>query len=821
MMMIFWLVVFVAITGILAYQHAARWIWAIAMAAYLLVLTRLSQTHFAVLGLYWLVYLGAVGILAVKPVRQQLLSRPILSIYRKIMPKISRTEQEALDAGTVGWDGELFTGKPAWEEFFKTPPVQLTAEEKAFLDGPVTKLCSMVDDWEITHERGDMSPELWQFIKDEGFFGLIIPKEYGGKGFSALAHSEILVKLASRGVTVASTVAVPNSLGPAELLLHYGTKEQKDYYLPRLARGEEVPCFALTGPRAGSDAGSMPDTGVICKGQFDGKEVLGIKLNFDKRYITLAPVATVIGLAFKLYDPEHLIGDEEDIGITSALIPATTAGVVKGNRHLPLNNPFQNGPISGKDVFIPLDYIIGGKAMAGQGWRMLVESLSCGRAISIPSMVTGGARALTVATGAYARIRKQFGHAIGYFEGVQDALARMAYHAYTMEALRVLTVSMVDQGGKPSVPSAITKYHTSQCARDVACHAMDIHGGKGICLGPKNYVGRAYQGAPISITVEGANILTRSLIIFGQGAMRCHPYVLAEIDAAKLEDAGERLKQFDTAIFNHISFVMANVVRSVWLGVGGHVFAWGPKGVTKKYVQYFTRYSANLALISDVCMLTMGGELKRKESLSARLGDILSLLYMGSAVLKRFHDQGEPQSDIAMMKYCIREILFEIQQRLDEVIRNMPNRIAANLLKPLIFPIGRRFKPASDNLSHHVAKLLLTPNSTRARLGEGIYRDPEGENQLAALESALKAVIAAEAAEKRLAKAVQKQEITAITLDEQLQQAQQAGILSAEDVELIQAADAARQEIIAVDDFAPEELMRIVGQAANQRQAVA
>jgi acyl-CoA dehydrogenase len=513
-------------------------------------------------GFLWLMF-ASLALLNIVPLRQSLVTRPFMKIYRRMLPAMSATEREALEAGTVWWDGELFTGKPDWSKLLSAKAPKLTAEEQAFLDGPCEELCRMIDDFDITHRRGDMPPEVWDFLKRNGFFAMIIGKKYGGLEFSAYAHSCVLAKLSTRSAVVSSTVAVPNSLGPGELLQHYGTDEQKNYYLPRLARGEDIPCFALTGPRAGSDAASLPDSGVVCRGMWQGREIVGLKLNFSKRYITLAPVATVIGLAFRMFDPDRLLGSTTDIGITCALIPRETPGISIGRRHFPLNVPFQNGPIKGTDVFVPLDYIIGGPKMAGQGWRMLVEQLSVGRCISLPSSGTGGGKAAVFATGAYARIRRQFNMPIGKFEGVESVLAKMVGLTYTMDAARSVTAGAIDGGERPSVPSAMLKYHVTEMSRQIANDAMDIHGGKGICLGPRNYLGRGYQVVPVAITVEGANILTRSLIIFGQGAIRCHPYVFKEMEAARNTNRAQGIKDFDSALLGHVGFTLSNAVRSL------------------------------------------------------------------------------------------------------------------------------------------------------------------------------------------------------------------------------------------------------------------
>jgi len=628
------------------------------------------------------VLLAALWLLNVRPLRKALITRPFMKTYLKLLPRMSQTEKEALEAGTVWWDGELFSGAPRWEKLLAGRPPQLSAAEQEFLDGPCEELCRMLDEWHITHELADLPPQVWEFLKSRGFFAMIIPKRYGGLEFSAYAHSCVLAKIASRSATASSTVAVPNSLGPAELLNHYGTEEQKDYYLPRLARGEEVPCFALTGPRAGSDAAAIPDTGIVTRGTWQGREVLGLRLNFSKRYITLAPVATVIGLAFRMFDPERLLGGKTDLGITCALIPRNTPGVSIGRRHFPLNIPFQNGPLQGRDVFVPLDCIIGGPAMAGSGWRMLVEQLSVGRCISLPSNTTGGAKAGVWATGAYARIRSQFNQPIARFEGVEALIARMVALTYTMDAARSVTAAAIDGGEKPSVPSAMLKYHVTEMGRQVANDAMDVHGGKGIMLGPRNYLGRGYQIVPVAITVEGANLLTRNLIIFGQGALRCHPFVLREMNAARNPDRGAGVDEFDSALFAHVGFTISNAVRSFIMALTHARFTRAPvQGATARYYQHVVRFSASFAFAVDVAMLALGGYLKKKEGLSARLGDVLSAMYLASMVLKHHENQGRQLEDLPIVEWACRNLLYQAQEQLHGFLRNFPNRSLAALMR--------------------------------------------------------------------------------------------------------------------------------------------
>jgi acyl-CoA dehydrogenase len=757
----------------------------------------------------WVAFAGLV-LLNVDAFRLRYITKPFLMVYRRMLPSMSDTEREALEAGTVWWDGELFTGRPDWSKLLSAKAPQLTAEEQAFLDGPCEELCRMLDEWDITHRRADLPPQVWDFLKKKGFFAMIIPKKYGGLEFSAYAHSCVLVKLASRSATCSSTVAVPNSLGPAELLLHYGTEEQKNHYLPRLARGEDVPCFALTGPRAGSDAASIPDTGVVCRGIHDGHEVVGIRLNFSKRYITLAPVATVIGLAFKLYDPDKLLGGERtDYGITCALIPRGTPGVSIGRRHFPLNVPFQNGPLSGKDVFVPLDAIIGGPKMAGQGWRMLVEQLSVGRCISLPSNSAGGAKAGVYASTAYARIRKQFAQPVGRFEGVEAALTRMAGAAYIIDAARSVTTGAIDGGEKPSVPAAMLKYHCTELGRKVANDAMDVQGGKGICLGPKNYLGRGYQVVPVGITVEGANILTRSLMILGQGAIRCHPYVLREMNAAKVKDKARSLREFDEALFGHAGYTLSNAARSFVMAVTMARFSDAPTdGATRRYYQHINKFSAAFAFATDMAMLTLGGYLKQKEHLSARLGDVLSALYMASMVLKHYENQGRPAADLPLVEWSCRTLLYEAQEQLHGFLRNFPNRWVAGLMRIVVFPRARTYFAPSDRLGRRIVEPLMQPSETRERLAHGIYKTIEPGNPLGLLQEALVLSMGAEPLEKRLrVEGVKTGRITALDLPGQIEQGVAIGLLNESEAQLLRDYDRKVMDIINVDDFTTEELM--------------
>ena len=805
---VIWLVLFLAIALVLAYRRASLLTATVTYGGALLLYALLGPSRPWLVILLTAILAGLV-LLNIDAFRVRFISRPFLRTYRRMLPSMSQTEKDALEAGTVWWDGELFTGGPDWEKLLAAAAPRLSAEEQAFIDGPCEELCRMVDDWDITHRRADLPPHVWDYVKGKGFFAMIIPKKYGGLEFSAYAHSCVLVKLSSRSGVLASTVAVPNSLGPAELLLHYGTDEQRSHYLPRLARGDEIPCFALTGPRAGSDAASIPDTGVVCRGIYEGREIVGVRLNFSKRYITLAPVATVIGLAFKLFDPDGLLGgDRSDYGITCALIPRHTAGVTIGRRHFPMNAPFQNGPIQGKDVFVPLDFIIGGPKMAGQGWRMLVEQLSVGRCISLPSSATGASKAAVFATGAYARLRRQFNLSIGQFEGVAEVLARMSGHTYIMDAARSVTAGAIDGGEKPSVPSAMLKYHLTEYGRMIANDALDIHGGKGICLGPRNYLGRGYELVPVAITVEGANLLTRSLIIFGQGAIRCHPFVLREMNAARDKDKRKALREFDAALFGHIGFTISNAVRSLVMALTLARFSHVPEaGATQRFYQHINRFSASFAFATDVAMLTLGGYLKKKESLSARLGDVLSCMYLASMVLKHYENQGRAEEDLPLVEWACRTLLYRAQEQLHTFLRNFPIGPLAAFMRFFIFPRGQTYHAPGDPLGHAIVEQMLRSSSTRDRLTQGVYRTVEPTNALGLLQEALVLADTAEPLERRLrVEGVKTGRITALDLPGQIQQALAAGILSETEAATLRDYDRRVMDIIHVDDFTTEDL---------------
>ena len=746
----------------------------------------------------------AAAVINVPSLRRMLVSRFIFQQAKQIMPRISTTEQEALDAGTLWWDQEIWSGDPDWGKLLTYPETKLTTEEQAFLDGPVEELCSMLNDWKITHQDLDLPPQVWQFLKTNRFFGIIIPKEYGGLGFSATAHSEIIVKLSTRSIPAAVTVMVPNSLGPAELLMHYGTEEQRAHYLPRLATGEEIPCFGLTGPEAGSDASSTPDRGIICTGEYLGEEVTGIRLNWHKRYITLGPVATLIGLAFQLSDPDRILGDQNELGITFALIPRSTPGIEIGSRHFPLNCPFQNGPNKGHDVFIPLDMVIGGRAGLGKGWSMLMEALAAGRGISLPALSTGGGKLASRAIGAYAMARRQFNLPIARFEGVEEALTRIAGNTYIMDSVRLLTVHGIDNGERPAVITAIAKYHLTELMRSVVNDAMDIQGGAGICLGPRNILGRMYQAAPIGITVEGANILTRSFIIFNQSLLRCHPYLRKEIEGISQEN----LVQFDDALFKHIGFLLSNFSRSLVHGLTGGLLIRPAHGsaVVKGYLRHITRLSTAFALLGDLSMLVLGADLKRKEKLTARLSDTLGHLVLTMAVIKHFTNQHEPEQDRPLLHWACRKNLYLAQESLWSFLQNFPVTALAAVLRLTLFPFGRWLRYPDDRLGHQVAALITAPTEARDRLTRGVFvpdgsDDRESTETLAHLDRYLLLMVRCDQAEKKMQVALKQGVIARADKLGLIDEAEQQGLISAQEASELRDLEHLHQQIITVDDF--------------------
>jgi len=808
-MLLLWILVLVVGIAYLAHRRVAPLPALGVVAVYLLAMGAWGHAPGWLLLIFWVLIAVVAAPLLLPDLRRQYFTKPLFNWFQKVLPPMSETERDAIDAGTVWWDGELFSGRPDWDKLLAYPKARLTEEEQAFIDGPTEELCAMVSDWEIGQAM-DLPPAAWEHIKTHGFFALIIPKEYGGKGFSAYAHSQVAMKLATRSGDLASTVMVPNSLGPAELLLHYGTEEQRNYYLPRLARGDDIPCFALTGPLAGSDAGAMPDTGVICKGEWEGKETLGLRLNWEKRYITLGPVATLLGLAFKAHDPDHLLGDEEDLGISLALIPTDTPGVEIGRRHLPLGAAFMNGPNSGKDVFIPLEFLIGGQEMLGKGWMMLMNCLSVGRSISLPAVGTGAAKFTSLVTGQYAQVREQFNVPLSAFEGIQEALARIGGNAWLMDSARMLTANAVDLGEKPSVLSAILKYHLTERGRECISHAMDVHGGKGIIMGPSNYLGRSWQGAPIFITVEGANILSRNLMIFGQGAIRCHPYVLKEMALAGREDRDQALLEFDDLLMQHIGFAVSNAASTLILSLSMGLLGKVPGDrISRPYFRALNRLSAAFAMLADLSMMLLGGELKRRERLSARLGDVLSHLYLASAALKRYHDQDYPEHVRPLLHWALEESLGKAETAIDELLSNFPNRLLGSALRVLVFPFGRRHQGPDDHLDAQVAAIIGRNAGDPAleELLEGCFRPTSTDDPVGALQHALNLLQEAAPLQKKLYKAVKAGQVRETPGQNEIETAVAAGVLSAEEGQQLQRAEQARRVVIDVDDFGKEELL--------------
>ncbi|AUZ45685.1 acyl-CoA dehydrogenase [Pseudomonas orientalis] len=812
-MLLLWILVLVVGIAYLAHRRTAPLPALGVVAVYLLAMGAWSHAPGWLLLIFWVLIAVVALPLLLPDLRRQYFTKPLFSWFQKVLPPMSETERDAIDAGTVWWDGELFSGRPDWDKLLAYPKVQLTEEEQAFIDGPTEELCAMVSDWEIGQAM-DLPPAAWEHIKTHGFFALIIPKEYGGKGFSAYAHSQVAMKLATRSGDLASTVMVPNSLGPAELLLHYGTDEQRNHYLPRLARGDDIPCFALTGPLAGSDAGAMPDTGVICKGEWEGKETLGLRLNWEKRYITLGPVATLLGLAFKAHDPDHLLGDEEDLGISLALIPTDTPGVEIGRRHLPLGAAFMNGPNSGKDVFIPLEFLIGGQEMLGKGWMMLMNCLSVGRSISLPAVGTGAAKFTSLVTGQYAQVREQFNVPLSAFEGIQEALARIGGNAWLMDSARMLTANAVDLGEKPSVLSAILKYHLTERGRECISHAMDVHGGKGIIMGPNNYLGRSWQGAPIFITVEGANILSRNLMIFGQGAIRCHPFVLKEMALAGREDHDQALKEFDGLLMQHIGFAVSNAASTLVLNLGiGHFEKAPGNRLSQGYFRALNRQAAAFALLADLSMMLLGGELKRRERLSARLGDVLSHMYLASAALKRYHDLDSPDHLEPLFAWAMEESLGQSERALDELLSNFPNKILGCLLRVIVFPFGRRHTGPSDALDAEVAAVIgrAKGDPTLEELLAGCYRPQSAEDPVGALQHAYDLLGASHPLQKKLHTALKSGQLKPTAGESAIDAALHASVLQPAEAQTLRDAEAARRKVIDVDDFSKDELIQAEG----------
>jgi len=789
---------FLLITLTLGFFGAPAIAWAAGYAAILL------WTGAGTFG--WVVFLALVALFMAPPIRRVVLSKPLMGFLRKagILPEISRTEQEALEAGTVWLEGELFSGKPNLDRLLSVDSPELNEEEQAFINGPVEDLCAMVDDWEVFNKR-DLPPEVWQAMKDMKFFGMIIPKKYGGLELSANAISVVIGKLSSRSIPLGITAMVPNSLGPAELLVHYGTQEQKDHYLPRLASGEDIPCFALTEPNAGSDAGAMEARGVVYRDE-DGE--LKVRINWRKRYITLAAVANVIGMAFKLEDPEMLLGGDLHPGITCALIPADTLGIVRGRQHDPLNVPFFNSPFEGHDVEVPVSSIIGGPERAGQGWRMLMEQLSAGRGIMLPAQSAAGTKGMARIVGAYAAVRKQFGLPIGKFEGIVEPMAKIGARAYLLESARRITAGALDEGAKPAVVSAIAKYNFTESFRETVNDTMDIVGGAGISRGPRNLVAHAYFAAPISITVEGANILTRTLMIFGQGAIRCHPYAYDEITSLQKGD----LAGFDRAFWGHLAHIVRNASRALILTVSrGHLAPCPIEGPARRDAQKLAWASATFAFWADVAMGVYGGDLKRKEMLTGRFSDVLSWMYLASATMRRFEGEGRLKEDLPFYRASMDMAFAEMQKAFEGIFANFDLPMGTFLVRKPVALWSRLNSlgsgPSDDSLAA-IARAMQVPGEQRERLFDGLYM-PEGEEEaVTRLERAFIACTEAEVVFGKIKQAMRKRELAKSALPKAVEPALRAGIISQEEAEIVRKAEALRSDAIAVDGFSHEEYKR-------------
>lgn len=742
-------------------------------------------------------------LLLIPALRMRLITQPMFQSLSNAMPSMSDTEREALEAGTSWWEQELFQGHPDWHQYEQQQYPKLSQEEQDFIDHEVETLCGMLDEWEI-HQHKDLPPEAWDYIKTQGFLGLIIPKSYGGREFSPFAQSRIMSKIASRSLTAAVSCMVPNSLGPGELLLNYGTEQQKQQYLPGLARGEEIPCFGLTSPEAGSDAGAIPDTGIVCYGDIDGQQVLGLKMTFSKRWITLAPIATVVGLAFKLYDPEHLLGDpnQSDYGITCALIPANHPGVQIGPRHNP-GSPFMNGTVEGNDVFIPIDWIIGGAENAGKGWRMLMECLAVGRGISLPALSTAAAEMNYLLVGAFSQIREQFKIPVGQFEGVEEVNSEIASDTYMLEAFRYMVTCGLNAGGKPAVMTAMAKYYATETMRKVVNHGMDVLGGRAIQMGPRNFMAFMYQAIPVSITVEGANILSRSLMIFGQGSMRCHPYLFEELQLLQSADTPAACQQFDQIFYQHMGYSLNRAARSFLFGfTGGSTEAPNSaNSFSRPYYKIINRLSANFSITADLCLGILAGDLKRKEMLSGRLADIHAQLFIATAILK-FYEHGQ-QSEVEQQhaQLALEKAIFKAQTAFFDLYDNFPNRWAAKATQMLCFPFGRPYAAPRDALKQLVAQAMMTDNAFRKQLTEHVFYSTNPNDVTGRMEATLIQRWEIDALWRKFKKAEHKEQLQGLSFEDYIQDAIEKGLIDQDEAQQLTAYNHLRFESMATDVF--------------------
>ncbi len=797
-MAISFFLIYLIFTLVVLYRAMPSPVWEIGSGLYLFIATFFIGMSFIPGLILWMVILFAITVIQFDPLRN-VISDFFYKTAGKSIPKLSKTEEEALSVGDTWIEQDIFIGKPDWDRLASIS-TELTAEEQSFLDNETQTLCSMLEEWEIA-QANDLPPKVWTYMKENGFFGLVIPKEFGGKGFSARAHSDVVMKIATRSGVAAVTVMVPNSLGPGELINYYGTEDQKNYYLPRLAKGIEIPCFALTEPNAGSDATSIQSTAIVMNKKIDGKLVLGLNLTFDKRWITLSPIATLIGLAVNLKDPDGLLQGEGEEGITCILIPRDSEHLEIGNRHLPGSQPFMNGTVRGRDIFVPISTIIGGQKKAGRGWQMLVECLSIGRSISLPALGAASSSVAYLTTGAFARIRRQFNVEIGHFEGVAEKLAEIAGLNYLINATRLLTVAAVNEHKKPSVASAITKYFNTELARDVINASMDVHAGRSVVVGPRNYLNNFYQGIPISITVEGANIMSRNLLIFGQGSMACHPFVRDEFYAISAQDKDT----FRVLLWKHIQYFFQNMAKTVCTAWTGGYFISVPQNSLKRQYQRLTRLSYAFAWLADLSLILLGGDLKRKESLSARLADGMSYLYMAMAALREVQRHQDNPDEKVHAQWAVSYCYYHAQKSLIGLCHNFPNRIMGFVARLIAFPFGQTMRYPSDKLSHQLAKLMFSNNHYRDQIKSSVYLSGDSKEPVDKMEHALQLIIDADALTKKVSDL---KRCNQSQLKEKLQEKMSKGELTQTEVDQLLAVAEARWDAILVDEFSFESMKK-------------
>ncbi|HAT8178112.1 TPA: acyl-CoA dehydrogenase [Legionella pneumophila] len=790
-MAIVFFLIYLAFTLVVLSRRINPLVWEIGSIIYLIPATFYFGFPW-IIGLFiWFFIIAAVLVVRVEPLRL-FIGDYLYKTAGKSIPKLSKTEEEALNAGDTWLEQDIFTGNPDWQRL-SAVSTELTEEEQAFLDNETHTLCSMLDEWEISQEY-DLSSKVWNYIKEKGFLGLVIPKEFGGKGFSARAHSDIVMKIATRSRVAAVTVMVPNSLGPGELINYYGTDEQKAYYLPRLAKGVEIPCFALTEPGAGSDATSIQSEAIVVKKKIDGKAVLGLNITLDKRWITLAPVATLIGLAVNLKDPDGLLKGEGEEGITCLLIPRDTENLEIGNRHLPADQPFMNGTLRGKDIFVPIDTIIGGQKKAGSGWQMLVECLSIGRSISLPALGAGSSSISYLTTGAFARIRRQFNVEIAQFEGVEEKLAEIAGLNYLINSTRLLTVAAVNEHKKPSVASAITKYFNTELARITVNASMDVHAGRAIVVGPRNYLNSLYQSIPISITVEGANIMSRNLLIFGQGSMACHPFIRDEFYAI----SSENKEAFREIIWKHIYYFMQNFAKTVCSAWTGGLFIAVPENSMKREYKKLARLSYAYSWLADLSLIYLGGDLKRKERLSARLADGMSYLYMAMAALRNAQLNQDHPDEQLHAKWAVTYCFYHAQKSMMALCQNFPSKFLGFIARVVAFPFGQTMRYPSDQLDHKLARLMTGNNHYRDRLKKSVFLSGDSKQPVDRMEHALQLIIATDGLSKKVNDL---KRYKGSKLKGKLKEKVESGQLSQQEMEELLAVEDARWDAILVDEF--------------------